>query len=1350
MTSRLSRSLLPYGVAIASTAIALQLTVWLKPVMLHTIGALFYMAVVVSTRYGGFRSGFVAIVLSVLSLYFYLLPLYPDFAPDEFDTFVPLIIFTIVALTINVISASLKTSKRKLEALSQHLQEESNDRLKTALTAAQMGLWDWNMVTGEIRWSPEHEQLFGLAPGSFDGRYETFNRCVHPEDRAVFGQVIDRSIQNQVPYHHEFRVLWADGSVHWIEGRGQAFYDKAGQPICMSGTVMAIDQRKQAEVKLQEREVILRLFAQYAPAGMAMLDQTMCYIMASQQWVDEYNLESVEALINRSHYDIFPEIPDLWRQIHQRCLAGAIEKCDEDLFVRADGTQQWISWEIRPWYTASDEIGGIIIFSVDITRRKQAELALQESEEKLRLFVKYAPAGIVMFDRDMRYLAASQRWVDELRLPSIESLIGRSHYKVFPNLDERLKQSNQRALAGQVEKCNEDLFIHSDGVQQWFRWETHPWYTNQGDVGGLILFAEDITEQKQAEITLQNLNIELEHRVIERTAEMTELNDRLINALLEQRRAKQEVEDLYNRAPCGYHSLDANGTFVRINDTELNWLGYTRDELLNQKTLFDLLASNRQEIMEKFADFKQRGWVNNVELQLVRKDGSTRWFNLSATAIRDEAGTFVMTRSTLFDISDRKRIEAERIQAEAALRESEEKFRQLAENIEAAFWMRDGQEQQVIYISPAYETIWQQSCESLYQNFSNWIDSIHTDDRSRVETAALELATVGHYDQEYRIVRPDGSTRWIRDRAFSIKNEAGELLRIAGLAEDITDRKLTEIALQQQTREEQLRWNITQTIRQSLDLGEILRTTVHEVRQTLQGDRVAVYRFQPDWSGDFIAESVRSGWVNLVGSEVQKAWEDTYLQETRGGRFQSHETFIVPDIYQTGLQPCHIQLLEQFQAKAYVVTPIFSGETLWGLLAIYQNAAPRDWQSWEVELLNQIASQLSIAIQQAELYRQLQIELQERQQTTAVIREAERRWRSLLNNVQLLVVGLDQSGRINYVNPFFLTLTGYQETEVLGNDWFSTFLPRSRQPMVQTIFSQVIDQNAHPYYKDFILTKTGEERFIAWNNTRLQDSSGNAIGTISIGEDITAQQKVDQMKKDFISVVSHELRTPLTSIRGSLGLVAGGVYDKKPEKMKEMIAIAARQSDRLVRLVNDILDLRRLESGQAKFHFKTWAAVDLIQQSVDVMRSQADDTQITLSISPAMVEVWADADAIVQTLTNLLSNAIKFSPPHTTITLTATLYSPTPPTPAPLRPLTLFSVQDQGRGIPADQLESIFGQFQQVDVSDSREKGGTGLGLAICRTIIEQHGGKIWVESMLEQGSTFYFTVSAEDGTSVA
>lgn len=216
---------------------------------------------------------------------------------------------------------------------------------------------------------------------------------------------------------------------------------------------------------------------------------------------------------------------------------------------------------------------------------------------------------------------------------------------------------------------------------------------------------------------------------------------------------------------------------------------------------------------------------------------------------------------------------------------------------------------------------------------------------------------------------------------------------------DITERKQAEAARQQQARNEKLLRLITQEIRQFLDLDAILTTTVTEVRHTLAVDRAAVYRFHPDWSGSFIVESVGKGWNKLVSVDVQTVWEDSYLQETQGGRYKNHETFAVNDIYTVGHQDCHIALLEQFQARAYAIAPIFCGEGLWGLLAIYQNTAPRHWESWEIKLLEQIGNQLAIAIQQSELYGKLQTELQERRQIEEQIRTSLKEKEVLLREV---------------------------------------------------------------------------------------------------------------------------------------------------------------------------------------------------------------------------------------------------------------------------------------------------------------------------------------------------------------
>jgi signal transduction histidine kinase/DNA-binding response OmpR family regulator len=236
--------------------------------------------------------------------------------------------------------------------------------------------------------------------------------------------------------------------------------------------------------------------------------------------------------------------------------------------------------------------------------------------------------------------------------------------------------------------------------------------------------------------------------------------------------------------------------------------------------------------------------------------------------------------------------------------------------------------------------------------------------------------------------------------------------------------------------------------------------------------------------------------------------------------------------------------------------------------------------------------------------------------------------------------------------------------------------------------------------------------------------------------DVSRYRRVERLKDEFVSVVSHELRTPLTSIRGALGLVAGGVTGPLSDRSQRMLDIAVANTDRLVRLINDILDIERMESGKLSLDRQAWDAADLAAQAAAEMRTMADEARVRLQVAATDRRVLVDRDRIIQTLTNLLSNAIKFSPQGSTVWLTA----------EPDSDQVRFVVHDEGRGIPADKLEAIFGRFQQVDSSDARQKGGSGLGLAICRSIVQQHGGRIWVQSSPGQGSSFSFTLPGAGG----
>jgi signal transduction histidine kinase len=260
-----------------------------------------------------------------------------------------------------------------------------------------------------------------------------------------------------------------------------------------------------------------------------------------------------------------------------------------------------------------------------------------------------------------------------------------------------------------------------------------------------------------------------------------------------------------------------------------------------------------------------------------------------------------------------------------------------------------------------------------------------------------------------------------------------------------------------------------------------------------------------------------------------------------------------------------------------------------------------------------------------------------------------------------------------------------------------------------------------------------------------------------LNTELKQRQSVEKLKDEFIGIVSHELRTPLTSMQGSLGLLAMGLMDDEPEQMKQMIEIASMETERLVRMVNNILDLDKLAADADAIEQEWCDAPTLIQQAMSAMIGSAAAAGVDLAIDCPPIQIWVVPDRIVQTLTNLLGNALKFSPQNSMVSISVEIIDDLFD---PLETLgdldrfdsvqnittnfsrqIRFAVRDYGRGIPADKLETIFNRFQQVDASDSRDKGGTGLGLAICKSIVEQHHGRIWVESLWGQGSTFFFVL---------
>lgn len=259
--------------------------------------------------------------------------------------------------------------------------ERLNARLQMANSAAQMGVWEWDVATGVLEWDETMRRLYDWSGEVVD--YGVWQRSVLAEDLPEAERAIKVALEGGAPFDHAFRVRHSDGAIRFIHGVATVQTDDAGTPVRMVGINRDITVEREAEARLRASEGLLRQFVKHAPASIAMLDRDMCYVQTSDRWAKDYGLQSND-VIGRCHYDVFPDLPERWKVVHQRALAGAVERCDEDPYPRADGTIEWLQWEVRPWRDATGEIGGVIFFTQVITTRKNMELALKERQQELK------------------------------------------------------------------------------------------------------------------------------------------------------------------------------------------------------------------------------------------------------------------------------------------------------------------------------------------------------------------------------------------------------------------------------------------------------------------------------------------------------------------------------------------------------------------------------------------------------------------------------------------------------------------------------------------------------------------------------------------------------------------------------------------------------------------------------------------------------------------------------------------------------------------------------------------------------------------------------------------------------
>ena len=1188
------------------------------------------------------------------------------------------------------------TERKKAEA-ELNLQKQ---RLADVIEGTNAGTWTWNIQTGEVILNERWAEIIGctleeLKPIDIN----TWISHVHPEDLPLANEMLGKHFNKEVEYFDvEFRQPHKNGKWIWVNSRGKVIeWTEDSKPLWISGTHLDITERKEIEIELQQSQTTLRGVIDSFPGEIFWKDLKSVYLGCNKAFAISSKLASTDAIIGKNDFELpwadsgAESYVSMDRQVMEtgNGLHGLISS-----HVQADGKTVWLDTSKIPLVDPDGKVIGILGVSNDITDIKIVESELRQSQSMLSGVVDSFPGIVFWKDLNSVYQGCNKTFSDGVGLANTQDMVGKNDFDLpwEKSEAEQYRQDDQRVMSNaKAEIGIIETQLRADGGIVWLDTSKIPLVDSEGEVVGILGVSHDITDIKKAQESLQA---------------SSDLNNSLLHTI-----------------PFGMDIVDEYGNVLFQNDKLENLFGVNA---IGMKC-WELYRDDKTQCGD--CPLYAGTQLGKTELYETQNALGGRTFQISHTGMMFQGKKAML--EIFQDVTEKKKAEIE-------LEEINQRFSNLVETTDGIVWEADAETFVFSFVSKNAERLLGYDEQEWYQpNF--WRDHIFEEDREKIVAFCVaQTGFINDHDFEYRFNTKDGRVIWLADFVKVIVVD-GKPSKLNGLMVDITERKKIELALSE---------------------------SEDRYRQFVSQVSEGVYRFESDQPIDIalpVEEQIDLIYDHMVIAECNDAFLEMY-------KFKDRDEILGKghlDFHGGRNNPVNRESLRTFVKNGYRIEDAITEEAnadghsliisnnsvgiiennqlvrMWGTqLDITQKV--RDGQVQQV--LYEISNAALSAADLPELVEIISREIEKLldstnffiafydEKTNMLSTVYERDEKDILQSwsaeksITGYVIKHRKSIMIREEDMKRLSESGeFEIYGTLSKIWLGVPLIVNKKAIGAIVVQSYDNPDAYTEKDKQVLEFISNQVSIAVERKKSE---------LEIKDALTKAQESDRLKSAFLANMSHEIRTPLNSIIGFSELLADSDFDH--EQQFEFAEMINASGTNLLAILTDIMDISKIEAGQVEVKK---AKFSIIRLMTDIQREYSykaikKGIQVTLSLEEPGQElfIYSDETKLRQVFVNLVGNAMKFTSEGTVE--------------IGLRKIgqqIRIQVKDTGIGIPEEFHEEIFKRFRQVESANTRKYGGNGLGLAISKSLVEILGGEIGMESVVGEGSTFYFTIPILD-----